>query len=263
MQRFLFGALLDQPICNDITISPSRIKIQYLPVEILLHVFSFLELKPYIISHGVCRDWRRLLPLTDMHPPRRRLFALYQKIINTPQFLNSRSWILQNIQPFNRQAYVDTLLSQYPVMPEEFRIWILEWPNCLAIACMWPGLPFIDCYKGNAARRYGVNWLGYRSESPQLLAVICQHKTPDVKFIPGLLIWRAFTTTEWLIFDQDDDTLFGRVYVKDFMKLESSVVIPHDRHIEDTHSETEYGDFEDEMYPGVAAPIPIIFTRLH
>ncbi|KAH9487416.1 hypothetical protein JR316_0001491 [Psilocybe cubensis] len=173
-------------------------------------------------------------------------------MINTPHFINSRSWTLKNLRPFDRQAYVDSLLSQYQEIPEEFRLWILEWPNCLAISCMWPGLPFVDCFKGNAERRYGVNWLGYKSESPQLLAAICQSETPNVKFVPGLLIWRAFTTTEWLVFSREGDSLFGRVYVKDFMKLESSVIIPHESLVEYAGGRTEHEDFEDEqMYPGL------------
>ncbi|PPQ83853.1 hypothetical protein CVT25_000913 [Psilocybe cyanescens] len=150
-------------------------------------------------------------------------------MIDTPHFLNSRRWTLDNLRPFDRQAYIDALLVQYPAIPEEFRIWILEWPGHLAVACMWPGLPFIDCRRANAMRRYGVNWLGYKGDSPELLAVIYKQKTPDVKFVPGLLVWRAYTFTEWLIFDEDEPSLFGRVYVTDFMELESSAVIPHER----------------------------------
>ncbi|PPQ83852.1 hypothetical protein CVT25_000912 [Psilocybe cyanescens] len=264
IQRLIRGGnnLIEPPVSL-----PSH-TIQSLPIEILLHIFSFLELKAYIISNGVCKGWRCLLPFADIHPSRRRLFALFQSMINTPLFLNSRPWTLANLQPFDRQAYIDALLAQYSAVPEEFRIWILEWPARLAIACMWPGLPFNDCYRGNSMRRYGVNWLGYRNNSPELLAVICNHKTPDVKFIPGLLIWRAFTTTEWLIFDQEDIALFGRVYITDFMKLESSVVIPHDRQPnikEELNPEAisfcsnEDDDCQEEcVYPGVKVSTDVI-----
>ncbi|PPQ91965.1 hypothetical protein CVT25_004439 [Psilocybe cyanescens] len=82
-------------------------------------------------------------------------------MINTPQFLNSHTWILDNLRLFDRQAYIDALLVQYPTIPEEFRIWTLEWPARLAVAY--------------------------------------------------------------------EPSLFGRVYVTDFMELESSAVIPHER----------------------------------
>ncbi len=70
---------------------------QSLPVELRLHIFSLLELKPYIIAHGVCTGWRDLLPYVDVHPVRRRLFFLYHHMINTPGFLNTRGWTLDNL----------------------------------------------------------------------------------------------------------------------------------------------------------------------
>ncbi|KAH9487363.1 hypothetical protein JR316_0001438 [Psilocybe cubensis] len=201
--------------------------LQSLPVEILLHVFSFLELQPYLISHGVCKDWQRLLPLTELHPIRRRMLELYQKIISTPNFEKTRPWTLDNMQPFDRQTYIDGLLTQYPVIPAEFRMWILEWPNCLAIACTWPSLPVLR-YRWHAnQRRPGVNWLGYVPTNPHLSAVVYRSGTPDVKVIPALLIWRENSITNWLIFDQDEPDLFGRIYATDFMEGESSAVIPY------------------------------------
>ncbi|PPQ92217.1 hypothetical protein CVT25_008990 [Psilocybe cyanescens] len=219
--------LLEQPRIEDCATTPTTL--QSLPVEILLHMFSFLQLKPYIISHGVCKDWKNLLPLAEIHPTRRRLLALYHKIINTPYFERSLTWSLDNLEPFDRQAYIDSLLSQYPAIPEEFRMWILEWPDRLVIACMWPGIQLADYGTDNFRRRFGFNWLGYKSKSPQLFAVLYKNKTPHAKFIPGLLVWRTPTTTDWLIFAEDERDLFGRVYLTDFMDLESSAVIPHGR----------------------------------
>ncbi|PPQ92219.1 hypothetical protein CVT25_008991 [Psilocybe cyanescens] len=155
--------LLEQPRIEDCT--KTSITLQSLPVEILLHMFLFLELKPYIISHGVCKDWQGLLPLVKLHPIRRRLLALYHQIINTPHFERSLTWSLENLEPFDRQAYIDSLLSQYPAIPEEF----------------------------------------------------------------PLLIWRTESKTDWLVFAEDERDLFGRVYITDFMDLESSAVIPHGR----------------------------------
>ncbi|PPQ92218.1 hypothetical protein CVT25_008992 [Psilocybe cyanescens] len=192
-------------------------------------MFSFLELKPYIISHGVSKYWQSLLPLAKLHPTRRRLLALYHKIINTPHFEKSLPWSLDNLEPFDRQAYIDSLLSQYPAIPEEFCMWILEWPDRLVIASRWPGIQLSDCGTNDYQRRFGFNWLGYKSNSPQLFAVLYKNKTPHVKYIPALLIWRTESTTDWLIFAEDERDLFGRVYTTDFMDLESSAVIPYGR----------------------------------
>lgn len=205
--------------------------LQSLPVELRLHIFSFLELKPYIVAHGVCSEWRYLLPFAEVHPVRRRLFFLYHHMINTTGFLNTRGWTLDNLMPFDRQAYIDSLLCQYPAIPEDFRIWILEWPARLAIGSTWPGLPFVDSSTRSAMRRHGVNWLGHKSSSPKLRAALYKRTHAEhYRFIPGLIIWRDTSTTDWLVFDETNPDLFGRVYVIDILESPSrSAVIPHNQ----------------------------------
>ncbi|KAJ6470223.1 hypothetical protein C8R47DRAFT_760191 [Mycena vitilis] len=44
-----------------------------------------------------------------------------------------------------RQTYIDALLDQHNEVPDEFRLWILEWPKRAAINCLWPGLPDEYC----------------------------------------------------------------------------------------------------------------------
>ncbi|KAF9560349.1 hypothetical protein CPC08DRAFT_818308 [Agrocybe pediades] len=70
-------------------------------VETILHIFSFLELKPYIIAHGVCKEWQRLLPLAKMHPIRKRLLDLYCLIVGTPNLVQSSPWVVEDVQPFD------------------------------------------------------------------------------------------------------------------------------------------------------------------
>ena len=43
-----------------------------LPQTLLLCYFSYMDLKCLIFSRCVCSDWRRLVPLSDIHPTRRR-----------------------------------------------------------------------------------------------------------------------------------------------------------------------------------------------
>ncbi len=230
---------------------------QSLPIELRLHIFSFLELQPYIIAHGVCSQWRRdLLPYVDIHPVRRRLFSLYHRMINTAGFLNTRGWTVDNLEPFDRQAYIDSLLSQHPAIPEDFQIWILEWPARLAIGCTWPGLPFVDSSTESAMRRHAVNWLGCKNPTPQLRAALYGKRTAHAerhyKFIPGLLIWRDVYTPDWLLFDHTHSGLFGRVYSIDLREsFARTSVIPH---INQLDPDDEDDDSEGYEPPPINTP---------
>ncbi|PPQ87855.1 hypothetical protein CVT25_009507 [Psilocybe cyanescens] len=263
IQRLTFceQKLLEEPRSPDTTKTPTTL--QSLPVEIILHVFSFLELKPYIISHGVCNEWQRLLPLAELHPTRRRLLTLYYRIVNTPHFQNSLIWSLDNLHPFDRQAYIDSLLAQYPMIPEEFRMWIIEWPARLVIACIWPGIRLLNSRGSDCQRRYGVNWLGYKNNSPQLSAVLYKNKTPHVKFIPALLIWRQSCTTDWLIFAEDEPDLFGRVYTTDFMESETSAVIPYARQSLNYNDDSDNSDDVSDYYHNVPYADWVSYLEYH
>ncbi|KAH9487403.1 hypothetical protein JR316_0001478 [Psilocybe cubensis] len=262
VRRLLFGGnelLLEGLKSEETTVYLPEATFQSLPVEIILHIFSHLELKPYLFSRGVCKEWQRLLPLADIHPARCRLIDLYLKMVNTPNFIDTRTWIIDNLQPFDRHAYIDTLLSQYPAVPEEFRIWLLEWPERATVNCIWPGLPLVSCTDFRPSRRCGANWVAYNRHSPQLLAPVYRQHTPFAKFVPGLLIWRQGSSTEWLIFDKDEPELFGRVYVTDRLENEKPAVIPHERQkIPDddddepiSGSEDEDGEFREEFSSGL------------
>ena len=189
-----------------------------LPPILLLRCFSFMSLKCLISSRSVCSDWRRLVPHSDIHPTRRRFLELYDRMLSTPLFLQSRGWIVDNLEPFDRQAYMATLNEQCTTpeveIPEDFRMYILEWPARMAIRCMWPGLPFVDSKMDNTQRQFGINYL---SRSPQLSALVFKYQLPEACFIPGLLIWRDSFRTYWLLFDKAPHdllkcTLHGRVF---------------------------------------------------
>ncbi|KAF9560329.1 hypothetical protein CPC08DRAFT_690116 [Agrocybe pediades] len=207
----------------------SKNHMQKLPTELILHIFSFLELKPYIISHAVCKQWQELLPLAEIHPIRRRLFKLFKQMLFCPDFHKTRPWILNNLQPFDRQAYIDGLLSQYPYIPEDFRMWILEWPARMAICCFWPGTPLVLSTDTKYDQPDGVIWLPYKRECPELLALAFKQRTPDARFIPALLLWRCDYITMWLIFEKDDahPDLFGSILIIDEQRMgETSAAFP-------------------------------------
>ena len=93
----------------------------------------------------------------------------------------------------------------------------MEWPARMAIECVWPGLPHVWIRKPMIFGPLGINWLGWGDgTSPTLLAALYKYRTPQVMCIPALLIWfNDNPSSTWLIFENDEPGLFGRVYVSD------------------------------------------------
>ncbi|KAJ7619610.1 hypothetical protein FB45DRAFT_755324, partial [Roridomyces roridus] len=135
-----------------------------LPPELVLEVVPHLPLKALIAAEGVCRQWKAFVSIADIYPPRRALLSLYKKIVHDPLFhdLGTRPWLWENLRPFDRQAYLDHILAQHDYIPEDFRLWILEWPEKDVIACAWPGLPAVYCWEDadDVERVAGYNHLG-------------------------------------------------------------------------------------------------------
>ncbi|KAF9560343.1 hypothetical protein CPC08DRAFT_708151 [Agrocybe pediades] len=215
-------------ICIEISpplLHHNRCPAQLLPNELLLIIFSFLELKPFTVAHSVCKRWKQLLPLTDMHPIRQRMLRLVSHMLSHPRFLDTRPWTLKTIKPFDRKAYINALLSQYPAVPEEFRLWIMEWPARMVPFGMWPGSPFTFHNAVTFEEADGTNWLAYLPEgSPSLFTLLHSHPSHDDHCIPALLFWKDDLRAYWLIFDQGEPELFGRVFVSD-SDMENSPVV--------------------------------------
>ncbi|KAJ3514042.1 hypothetical protein NLJ89_g2600 [Agrocybe chaxingu] len=219
--------------------NPSSISAGDLPNELWLHCFTFMTLKTLISSRSVCTTWRRLVPLADLDPTRRRLLELYDKVINSPHFYESRPWTVGHLEPFDRDAYIAALESQYAAIPPDFRLFILEWPGRAAICSSWPGLPLLDCRTSNIERLKGINFIARRP--PQLSALIFKDGYPGAEFVPALLIWRRAGSTTWLVFDERNPELFGRVFV--LLYPSDTDIIPY----------WDYGD-EDRTDYGVLGP---------
>jgi len=253
---FVYGLIFGRGVTYEETVSFTQnelpkshheeITLQSLPPELLLHIFSFLELKPCIISRAVCKDWQRLLALADIHPIRRRLFNLFLHMLEYPRFMETRSWTTKHLQLFDRQAYVNSLLSQYPAIPDEFRMWIMEWPGRMAISCMWPGLPMVEFMGATVERNSGVNWMSYCS--PMLLSLGYKEGTLKPRFIPALLLWKTGHSTCWLIFENDIPGLFGRVLMTQVYEDEATAIypipIPSDP---DSDNDSEDGSYEVDI----------------
>ncbi|KAJ8456746.1 hypothetical protein ONZ45_g18592 [Pleurotus djamor] len=192
-----------------------------LPNELLLAVFREFHLTTLITGRAVCRKWHDLLLLADIHPIRRTLLPLYNQIIQELWFLDSRPWVLENLVPFDRKSFVDALLAQHNYLPEEFRIWVLEWPAKAVFYGFWPGLPAFANYlagTGNSARWMGV-WNLLDPSKPTIRTINAIRSDVDPNFdhdpavdmvqtdfiqpLPGLPVFmRGDGQTTWLMLDE-------------------------------------------------------------
>jgi hypothetical protein len=184
--------------------------------ELLLLVFRILPLRSLIAAQGVDRRWRQLVSAADLHPHRRDLLDLYLTIINSSWFLQTRPWVLESLQPFNREAYLDALLAKYNRLPEAFMLWLLEWPACAVIGGVWPGLPLEHKYDTDEIQIFrGRNLLA--PGTVQVSAIT--YRIPDCKnqydFLPAILI-RSHSANTWLILDDDKyERERGRLKLRD------------------------------------------------
>ncbi|KAF8887273.1 hypothetical protein CPB84DRAFT_1787025 [Gymnopilus junonius] len=160
------------------------------PVEVFFHCLKFMPLESLILCRTVCKEWRHLvLAYADKEPDRRRLLELFESIAKT-------SLPMPCFRPhFDRKAYMDELLAQKPepVIPEAFRLWVLEWPAYAVRVHQWPDNPPVVFI-----------------HSPDLIQL------PHLQSIRLLSIQEvtrhyAFHNT-WLILDEDPQN-FGRVLV--------------------------------------------------
>ena len=88
-------------------------------------------------------------------------------------------------------------------VPEEFRIWVLEWPEKLVINGIWPGLEPTLCVLDTTAtrgssRRYGENLLAVKPPVISVAGIFekafdrCSGQWGK-RHVPALYVWR----TEW------------------------------------------------------------------
>ncbi|KAJ7166089.1 hypothetical protein C8R46DRAFT_997180 [Mycena filopes] len=174
--------------------------------EILLQIFPNRPLKSIIAARGVCKLWRRLVPHSDIDAVRRKLLNLYYEIIESPAFRQSRTWTEDNLQPFDRQAYIDALLDQHDYLPDDFRIWILEWPAKAVIACCWPGLPYKFWGRNETddiEQIHGCNFLGRIPPIVHTVKIrqIGRMEGPVEVDVPAILVWQADFMV-WLVLEQ-------------------------------------------------------------
>ncbi|PPQ95253.1 LOW QUALITY PROTEIN: hypothetical protein CVT26_014944 [Gymnopilus dilepis] len=166
------------------------ITFQSLPTELQLLCFSFMTVESLIVSSSVCSDWRRLVTLADIHPTRRRFFYLYRIMMDNPR-PDERAllYMHRNLDyNFDREAYLEALLKQNPNcrIPEEFSIWVLEWPDKLpAIYHLRHG--YYTNATGGSSRMYGTNYFALKP--PIISRVVERLAHGGKRHAVALLIW--------------------------------------------------------------------------
>ncbi|KAJ8515682.1 hypothetical protein ONZ45_g6912 [Pleurotus djamor] len=186
-----------------------------LPDELILLIFSEFHLTSLISASGVCHKWRNLLLVADIHPARLALLQLYKQLIEEPWFLPSRPWVLNNLTSFNRAAYVTALLEQHDFLPEDFQIWVLEWPAKAAFGGIWPGLPNEIGDIAGPEIRYSRRTWNFLNPLKPIVWTINHINEDNVDFdadidqdyfiepLPGLAIsLTEGNDTTWLLFDK-------------------------------------------------------------
>ncbi|KAL0954137.1 hypothetical protein HGRIS_005277 [Hohenbuehelia grisea] len=202
---------------------PTNVNLPDLPQDILYDLLPYLPLQSLIAARGVCRTWHHAAELADIHPIRRELLNIYLDLIDRPWFLDSRKWPLENLRDFDRQAYLDTLLAQYNWLPEDFSMWILEWPARATFGWIWPGLP-CDDFTGESTfhRLSGINTLGIIPPVVGQVFLVYPRdeeempngnpkERPDDFVAPALLVWEDPDDYQvWLMLGEDS-ALRGKV----------------------------------------------------
>ncbi|PPQ79120.1 hypothetical protein CVT25_002855 [Psilocybe cyanescens] len=177
-------------------------KVAELPNELILRIFANLDLQGLIAARCINQRWRTLVPFAEMGDIRRLMLDFYDTLLLSPTFYNTRDWVKTSLKPFDREAYIAKLLRQYPSLPEDFRLWVLEWPEKAVIAGLWPGLPRRK-YTGESTDgmnvMVGTNWLSYPQVS---VMVYIDYHNRVVEHIPGIVIWSGPEALTWLIVDE-------------------------------------------------------------
>jgi hypothetical protein len=222
-----------------------------LPNELLLHIFTYLSLKSLIASYGVCRLWRQLLPAATILPNRLALFRLYLEVVSSPCFPMTRPWTLKSLEPFDREAYVSTLLEQHNYLPEAFRLWVLEWPALAVFGCVWPGLPSINIISDFAdgfEKLWGCNWMCTGQVSTLWLDTDPAARIPKMEVIPALLV-RSYDGryNTWLVLDKRKGVR-DKVYILEGEELWKEEVEEED---DDEESYENWIEFQRAMWKGI------------
>ncbi|KAK0618661.1 hypothetical protein DIS24_g11644 [Lasiodiplodia hormozganensis] len=115
--------------------------LEALPPELKMNIASHLQLRELILLRNASRCWQTLINnnLSLIPRSRRKLLGLWDDTLRSPYFLPSRHSVTADLYDFDRRQYLASISHGLP-LPEEFEVWVLEWPAKAVIGWMWPGL---------------------------------------------------------------------------------------------------------------------------
>lgn len=190
-----------------------------LPNEVLMEIFTWFPLRSLIVAQGVDQRWRQLAPLVHIMPARRSLLNLYLKAISTPQVLDVVHEMKHHIRIFDRWGYLASLeaRNQGAELPEEFRVWILEWPSPV-LGWTWPGLNVQTLDAAHIMSTHGLNRLSHLYPIIEDVTIYenirdaeGRHLRCEKALVRALEVYKRHFWSEWLVVGGNQTRLQGTV----------------------------------------------------
>ncbi|GJE90293.1 F-box protein [Phanerochaete sordida] len=110
-----------------------------LPTELLFAIFRLLPLKSLIAAKGVCRHWSSAVRQSRLDPARRRLLDAFEDIIASAPPGAGRPRVATSYCAQDREQYLE-FLTKGATAPDEFVLWVREWPAWGVFGWLWPDL---------------------------------------------------------------------------------------------------------------------------
>lgn len=113
--------------------------VEDLPNELLLTIFPLLSLKSLIAAKGACRHWQTLVREAHLNPVRRKLLDLFEHVVSATPSGTARPRVSQHYCDSDRDEYLH-FLTRNADAPEDFVLWVREWPAWGVYGWLWPDL---------------------------------------------------------------------------------------------------------------------------
>lgn len=106
-----------------------------------MKIASHLQLRDLILLRSTSKRWQTVINnnLSLIRRARRDLLRLWDDTVRSPYFPSTRYLVSVNLYAFDRRQYLAKISCGLP-LPEEFELWVLEWPAKAVIGWTWPGL---------------------------------------------------------------------------------------------------------------------------
>lgn len=138
-------------------------KMNLIPSDLIQNeICKYLDLQILIRARGVCREWRFAIDNSSaISDTRRGLLNIYLKLIENSAFFESRH-LYSDLEPLDREGHLGLLNlikdDGSEEIPEQYQIWVREWPEKAIFDDVWPHLKRWCC-SSNTTAKYNF-WFG-------------------------------------------------------------------------------------------------------